>query len=149
MLSGDHDHSAGVAANRLLAADMNDIQGKTVLLVDDDPEQVSLLKLIFRREAAHIFTACDGQQGLRQFRTRQPDLVLLDLMLPDMDGWQVCREIRQISDVPVILVSGASRAQAVTRSRDCGADDFIAKPYSIDHLLARAAAVLRRAALTP
>jgi DNA-binding response OmpR family regulator len=126
---------------------MNDIQGKKILLIDDEPEQASLVKLVFSLEAAEVFTASDGRQGLHQFRTYRPDLVLLDVMLPDMDGYQVCQQIRQASDVPVIIVSGSDRVRDVNRCLECGADDFISKPYSIDVLLARVGAVLHRAAL--
>lgn len=125
---------------------MSAIKGKTILLVDDDPDLSRLVTLIFSREAAHVYTAADGREGLSQLRERQPDLVLLDLILPDMDGWQLCREIREISDVPIIMVSGANHGTNGNCQDECAADDYITKPYTIDVLLDRTDAVLGRVA---
>ena len=125
---------------------MSAITGKTILLVDDDPNLSRLVELIFSREAARVFTASDGREGLSQLREREPDLVLLDLILPDMDGWQLCREIRQISDVPIIMVSGTVQDTNGKCDDECVVDDYITKPYTIDVLLDRTGAVLRRAA---
>jgi DNA-binding response OmpR family regulator len=125
---------------------MSDIEGKKILLVDDDPDLAKLVTLIFSLQAARVYTASDGREGLSQLRERQPDLVLLDLILPDMDGWQLCREIRQISDVPIIMVSGANPETNGKCNDDCAADDYIIKPYTVDVLLDRTGAVLRRAA---
>ena len=124
---------------------MSDIRGKKILLVDDDPDLARLVKLVFSLEAARVYTASDGKEGLIQLRERQPDLVLLDLILPDMDGWQVCREMRQMSDVPIIMISGAVQKTKGKCSDECAVDDFITKPYTIDVLLDRTGAVLRRA----
>jgi DNA-binding response OmpR family regulator len=125
---------------------MSDFHGKRVLIVDDDTDLVSLLAMVFRLEAAEVFTACDGKQGLRQFQACQPDLVILDLMLPDMDGCHLCRQIRQVSKVSLIMLSAMGREQDIVRGLGSGADDYVTKPYSIDVLMARTRAVLRRRA---
>jgi DNA-binding response OmpR family regulator len=127
---------------------MSDISGKTILIVDDDPHVSRLVELIFSREAARVVTASDGKEGLSQLRERRPDLVLLDLILPDMDGWQLCRAIREISDVPIIMVSGTVLDSNGSCNDECVADDFITKPYTIDLLLDRTGAALQRSTPT-
>jgi two-component system KDP operon response regulator KdpE len=126
---------------------MSEMQGKRILIVDDDIYLLNLMTHIFGRRQAQVYTAADGVEGLRQFYAHQPDLVLLDLMMPDVDGWQVCRQIRQRSGVPIIMLSALDRDEHVVRGLDCGADDYITKPFSQKVLLARIRAALRRAAL--
>jgi two-component system KDP operon response regulator KdpE len=120
------------------------VEGKTILVVDDDTELLQLLEMVFTRADARVCSAVDGQDGLRQFYSRQPDLVLLDLMMPRMDGWQMCRRIRQLCGVPVIMLTALGRDEDVIRGLDAGADDYMSKPFDIDVLLARVRAVLRR-----
>jgi two-component system KDP operon response regulator KdpE len=124
------------------------MQGKRILIVDDDLHLLDLMTHIFGRRQARVYTAADGAEGLRQFYAHRPDLVLLDLMMPNVDGWQVCRQIRQRSGVPVIMLSALDRNEHVVRGLDCGADDYITKPFSMEVLLARIRAALRRSALT-
>ena len=116
-----------------------------VLVVDDDPETVQLIKIIFEREGAAVATAKGGREGLRKFYRVRPDLVILDLMMDDMDGWEVCRRIRDLTDVPVLILSHQDAEDDVVRGLSLGADDFVGKPVSRDVLLARARALLRRA----
>ena len=123
------------------------MQGKRILIVDDDPYLLDLMTHVFGRRQAHVYTAADGAEGLRQFYAHRPDLVLLDLMMPDVSGWQVCRQIRQRSDVPVIMLSALGRNEQVVRGLDCGADDYVTKPFNLEVLLARIRAALRRSAL--
>lgn len=120
------------------------MQGKRILIVDDDPYLLDLMTHVFGRRQAQVYTAAGGAEGLRQFYAYRPHLVLLDLMMPDVDGWQVCRQIRQRSDVPVIMLSALGRNEHVVRGLDCGADDYITKPFSLEVLLARIRAALRR-----
>jgi two-component system KDP operon response regulator KdpE len=126
----------------------NEIRGKRVLAVDDEPGILELLTNVFRRVDAQVHGAIDGKHALRQFYTHTPHLVLLDLMLPDVDGWQVCRKIRELSDVPIIMVTALSHDREIIRGLDTGADDYVLKPFSLDVLLARARALLRRGART-
>ena len=128
---------------------MSNLHGKTILIIDDELDLLQLLEAIFKRSGAHTFTAFNGQEGLRQFYACQPDLVIVDLMMPQMDGWQVCRNIRQLSDTPIIILTALDMDDAVIRGLDCGADEFVTKPISHDVLLARARATLRRAELPP
>ena len=120
------------------------MQEKTVLVIDDDPTVLDELRLVFSQEKAQIYTALNGLKGLRQFYACQPDLVILDLMMPKMDGWEVCHQIRQLSNVPIIFLSAFDQTDDIVRGLDSGADDYITKPFKTDILLARARAVLRR-----
>lgn len=123
------------------------MQPRNVLIIDDDLELLRLVKLLFSRAGSRVFTADNGLEGLRQLYAHQPDLVILDLMMPDMDGWQVCRQIRQLSDVPLIMLTALTGEAELIRGLDYGADDYVTKPFSPEVLLARARATLRRAAL--
>ena len=123
---------------------MGAMQGKRILVVDDDPELLALIAQFFSRMQARVHIAAGGEEGLRQFETHAPDLVLLDLMMPDLDGWQVCQQIRQVSDVPIIVLTALSQEEHIVRGLECGADDYVTKPFSVKILLARSQAVLRR-----
>jgi DNA-binding response OmpR family regulator len=125
---------------------MNAMQGKRVLIVEDDLELLDLLQLLFARMGAWVYTATDGQAGLQQFHAHQPDLVLLDLMMPDIDGWEVCQKIRDLCKVPIIILTALAQEADIVRGFECGADDYVTKPFDSDILLARVRAALRRAA---
>jgi two-component system KDP operon response regulator KdpE len=125
---------------------VSQLQGKRILVIDDDPGLLHLAELVFSRQEALVYTAASGQEGLRQFYTHHPDLVILDLMMPEMDGWEVCRRIREISDVPVIMLTALGRDEHIIQGLEAGADDYLPKPFNNDILLARARAVLRRMA---
>jgi two-component system KDP operon response regulator KdpE len=124
------------------------MQGQKILLIDDEPEMLQLLELIFSRAGAKVYTALCAREALRQFHACQPDLVVLDVMLPGMDGWQVCAYLRQLSNVPIIMLTALGAEQDVARGLDGGADDFVTKPFSSQVLLARARSALRRAKLS-
>jgi DNA-binding response OmpR family regulator len=115
-----------------------------ILVVDDEPAVTGLLAYNLRKANYTVLTAADGRQALEIARQAQPDLILLDLMLPD--GLEVCRELRKTSDVPIIMIT--ARAEEIDRvvGLELGADDYVSKPFSVRELLARIKAVLRRTA---
>jgi DNA-binding response OmpR family regulator len=115
-----------------------------ILVVDDEPAVRDLLVYNLRKAHYEVLTAGDGRQALQVAQTASPDLVLLDLMLPAVDGLDVCRELRKTSDVPIIMVT--ARGEEIDRvvGLELGADDYIAKPFSVREVLARVKAVLRR-----
>ena len=117
---------------------------KTVLIVEDDQNIAELLKLYLEKEGYTAAVAADGGAGVDLFRKLQPDLVLLDVMLPVMDGWGVLRTIRQDSTVPVIMVTARGELSDKVSGLKMGADDYITKPFEMKEVLARVEAVLRR-----
>ena len=121
------------------------MQDRQVLVVDDDPDTIDLISIIFEQEGAAVASATSGREGLRHFYRVRPDLVILDLLMDDMDGWEVCRRIRNLADVPVIILSHQDAEADVVRGLSIGADDYVGKPVRREVLLARARALLRRA----
>jgi DNA-binding response OmpR family regulator len=120
----------------------------TILTADDDPQ---LLRLVVRNlefEGYKVLAASNGQQALEQIEASAPDLVLLDVMMPKMEGFTVCQRVREFSSVPIIIVTARGQQQDKIRGLDLGADDYLTKPFSVDELLARVRSVLRRAQLT-
>ncbi len=115
-----------------------------LLIVDDDHNICDLLKLYFENESYKVKVAHDGIEGINAFKTYDPDLVLLDIMMPKKDGWQVCREIREISSKPVIMITAKGEVFDKVLGLELGADDFIVKPFDMKELSARIKAVLRR-----
>ena len=115
-----------------------------LLIVDDDANICDMLKLYFENEGYKVKTAGDGVEGLANFKMYDPDLVLLDIMMPKKDGWQVCREIREISPKPVIMITAKGDVFDKVLGLELGADDFIVKPFDMKELSARIKAVLRR-----
>ena len=115
-----------------------------ILVVDDDPNISDLLKMYFENEGYEVKLAADGSEGLNFFKMYEPDLVLLDIMLPKKDGWQVCREIREISSKPIIMVTAKGEVFDKVLGLELGADDFVTKPFDMKELSARVKAVLRR-----
>ena len=115
-----------------------------ILVVDDDPNLSDLLKIYFENEGYEVKTVGDGAEGINYFKMYEPDLVLLDIMLPKKDGWQVCREIREISSKPIIMVTAKGEVFDKVLGLELGADDFVVKPFDMKELSARVKAVLRR-----
>jgi DNA-binding response OmpR family regulator len=115
-----------------------------ILVVDDDPNICELLKIYFTNEGYDVKTASDGVEGFNFFKIFEPDLVLMDIMMPKKDGWQLCREIREISTKPIIMVTAKSEVFDKVLGLELGADDFVVKPFDIKELSARVKAVLRR-----
>jgi len=115
-----------------------------ILVVDDEPAVSDLLAYNLRKAHYDVLTAADGWNALQQARQTSPDLILLDLMIPEVDGLDVCRELRKTSDVPIIMIT--ARGEEIDRvvGLELGADDYITKPFSVRELMARVKAVLRR-----
>ncbi len=118
---------------------------KTILVVDDEPRYVRLIEVNLMSEGYAIVTAANGQLAVEAAAAHQPDLVLLDVMMPVMDGFTACERMREFSNVPIIMVTAKGEERDRVRGLDAGADDYIIKPFSAQELLARVRAVLRRA----
>jgi two-component system alkaline phosphatase synthesis response regulator PhoP len=118
--------------------------GKRVLVVDDDVKTVELVKLYLNRDGYRVLTAYDGIEALRLARESHPELIVLDIMLPGMDGLEVCRTLRDESDVPIIMLTAKTTDQDKLAGLDLGADDYVTKPFSPRELAARVRTVLRR-----
>jgi DNA-binding response OmpR family regulator len=115
-----------------------------ILVVDDDPAQVKMIEMTLAEAKYQPVTATNGEEGLKAFRQHQPDLVVLDVMMPGMDGWETCYRIRQISTVPIIFLTGRQTTDDKVSGFKLGADDYLVKPFLPDELLARVETVLRR-----
>ncbi len=122
------------------------LNGKSILAVDDEPDVVEVVNLCFglRWPEAEVLSARDAEGALNAVEQQRPDLVLLDIVLPGMDGFQLCQEIRRFSDVPIVMLSARDGEVDKVRGLEMGADDYITKPFSHLELLARVRAVLRR-----
>ena len=119
-----------------------------VLVVEDDNNIAELLRLYLQKDGFEVSHAADGGKAVEMAREIQPDLVLLDIMLPVMDGWQVCRELRKTMKMPIIMLTAKSEDADKLMGFECGADDYVTKPFNILELKARVRALLRRAAGT-
>jgi two-component system KDP operon response regulator KdpE len=119
-----------------------------VLVIDDDKLLTRMIEDKLTAAGYEINVSHDGQAGLRQMYVQRPDLIILDLMMPKMDGWTTCQRIREISNVPIIMLTAQDRPQDVIRGLDEGADEYVTKPFEMDVLLARVRAVLRRVELS-
>ena len=120
--------------------------GSTILIVEDDPGTLEIVAMYLRRDGHKVVTAADGLEGLRLAREAGPDLVVLDLMLPGIDGMEVCRSLRSESQVPVVMLTARVEEEDRLAGLDLGADDYVTKPFSPRELAARVRAVLRRTA---
>ena len=118
---------------------------KRILIVDDEPRYLRLLEANLRTEGYEVVTAQDGLQALEVFSAQPIDLVLLDVMMPRLDGFATCQRIREFSNVPIVILTAKGEEQDRVRGLDLGADDYLVKPFSATELLARVRAVLRRA----
>jgi len=127
----------------------NELSGKGILLIDDDLPLLKLMEYAFALAGYQVYTATDGQAGLRQFFDHRPDLVVLDIMMPGMDGWEICRKLRQLSTVPIIMLTCLKGNADIIRGLDEGADDYLFKPIEFNVFLAQVRAKLRRVALLP
>lgn len=120
---------------------------ETILIVDDEPHIIELGQLYLQNEGYQVEAAYDGQEALQKFERLQPTLIVLDLMLPEIDGWDVCRKIRAVSEVPIIMLTARTDDIDKIVGLELGADDYMTKPYNPRELVARVKAVLRR--MTP
>ena len=118
-----------------------------VLVVEDDPSLREVISLGLEGEGFRVALAGDGPSALLSFASRTPDLVLLDVMLPGLDGFAVCRELRKVSLVPIIMLTARAATADVVRGLESGADDYVIKPFEFPELVARVRSVLRRAAV--
>jgi two-component system KDP operon response regulator KdpE len=133
----------------LLGVDLDDISTldrKRVLIVDDEPDTVFLLKSIIRNAGFDVLSAFSGKDAIKKCKDMNPDIVLLDLMMPEMDGWETLRYIREMADVPVIILSAVGAKEDVVRALQVGVDDYLTKPFFNAEVIARIRAVLRRMA---
>ena len=120
------------------------MSNKSVLVVDDDVKTVELVKLYLKRDGYKVYTSYEGNEALRLARDKKPDLIVLDLMLPGVNGLQICRTIREESDVPIIMLTAMTTEDDRLTGLELGADDYVTKPFSPRELAARVRAVLRR-----
>ena len=120
----------------------------TLVVADDDPQLLRLMTHNLQLEGFDVLAASDGQQALELIENHAPDLVLLDVMMPKMDGFTVCSRVREFSAVPIIIVTARGQDQDKVRGLDLGADDYLTKPFMVEELLARVRAVLRRSELS-
>jgi|LSQX01.1.fsa_nt_gb DNA-binding response OmpR family regulator len=118
---------------------------KHVLLIEDDEHLSRAVDITLSREGFEVTTARDGDVGLRRAYEQQPDLVILDVMLPGLDGWEVCRRLKQMANTPVLMVTARATEEDVLQGFHCGADDYVRKPFSLAELVARVKALLKRA----
>ena len=115
-----------------------------ILVVDDDSNIAELLRLYLEKEGYEVFTANNGGDAVKVYKEKDPDLMLLDIMLPVLDGWQVCREIRKFSEKPIIMITAKGETFDKVLGFELGADDYIVKPFEPKEVMARVKAVLRR-----
>lgn len=121
-----------------------EFRDKKILVIDDEALMCQLIKSIFQAEGASVIVARSGVEGLKKFTENDPDLVLLDVVMPGEDGFMVCKRIREKSSVPVIFLTAMNRGEEVVNGLDSGADDYVTKPFEREVLLARTRAVMRR-----
>lgn len=120
--------------------------GKTVLVVEDDINIAELLRLYLEKDGFSVLLAADGGEGIRMAKESNPDLILLDIMLPVVDGWVVCSEVRKTSSVPIIMLTAKGETFDKINGLEMGADDYVTKPFEVKELMARIHAVMRRSA---
>ncbi len=119
----------------------------TILVIDDDELTARVISDKMIEAGYTVYVAHNGREGLRQMYAHHPELIILDLLMPEMDGWTTCRRIREVSNVPIIMLTAQDRPQDIIRGLDEGADEYVTKPFDVAVLVARVRAVLRRAAL--
>ncbi|MBA4384886.1 MAG: DNA-binding response regulator [Anaerolinea sp.] len=115
-----------------------------ILLIDDEPDNIILLKLMFQSKGFDVSGACSGKEALKKIHEVKPNLIILDIMMPEMDGWQTYQELRKLSELPVIVVSAARQTENVVKALQMGMDDYITKPFDQAEVVARVNCVLRR-----
>lgn len=120
------------------------MENKKILIVDDDENICELLRLYLQKDGFNTLVANNGEKAISLVQIEKPDLVLLDIMMPVLDGWQVCREIRKTSDVPIIMLTAKSETFDKVLGLELGADDYVTKPFDSKEVVARIKAVLRR-----
>src|SRR5919205_2180153 len=119
-------------------------EASRVLVVDDEPQITRVLRTVLSSHGYQVRTAAEGESALTNFKEWSPELVITDLYMPHMDGIELCRRIREVSSVPIIVLSVKGEERTKVDALDCGADDYVTKPFGMDELLARVRAALRR-----
>ena len=127
---------------------LNQAQRKTVMVIDDEPDTITLLKQIFIKNGFNVSGAFGGKEALRKLMDVNPSIIVLDLLMPEMDGMETLEEIHKVSNVPVIILSAVDRKEDIVRALRAGTDDFVTKPFNNDEVVARVNSVLRRAEKT-
>src|SRR4051812_11820432 len=120
------------------------VKGRRVLLIDDDVDVRAMVRRLYERNEAEVVEASTGAEGLKALYGARPDLVLLDITMPELDGWRVLNRIRELTDVPVLMLTASDRELEKVRALRAGADDYVTKPFGLQELLARSEALLRR-----
>ena len=120
------------------------MQGIKILIADDDRNIVELLRLYIEKEGFNTIIAYDGKQAIELFKKEKPDLIVLDVMMPEADGWQVCKEVRKVDETPIIMLTAKGETFDKVLGLELGADDYMVKPFDTKELIARIKAVLRR-----
>ena len=120
------------------------MKNKDILIIEDDKAIIRVLELEFKHESYEFDIAIDGKEGIEKFQNSQYDLILLDLMLPEVSGMEVCRKVRKVSNIPIIMLTARRDMTDKVIGLDLGADDYITKPFEMEELLARIRAALRR-----
>jgi two-component system KDP operon response regulator KdpE len=123
---------------------MDTVENSRVLVVDDEPQITRVLKTVLSSQGYDVRTAAEGESALANFKEWSPELVITDLYMPHMDGVELCRRIRELSSVPIIVLSVKGEERTKVEALDSGADDYVTKPFGIDELMARVRAALRR-----
>jgi two-component system KDP operon response regulator KdpE len=118
---------------------------ETILVIDDDDDLARIVQLSLDREGYQTVIATSGLEGLQEAYRCQPDLVILDIMMPGLDGWEVCRRLVEISNVPILMLTAKGTESDIVKGLQMGADDYLTKPFSVAELIARVQALLRRA----
>lgn len=139
MVSQEYSINLGVDLDEVYTSER-----RRILIVEDDSDTTALLKHILRMAGFDVMSAVDGNEALNKFSQNPPDLILLDLMMPEMDGWDVVNHIRRTSSTPIVVVSALSNKETVVKCLEEGVDDYLTKPFYIDEVVARINAVLRR-----
>jgi DNA-binding response OmpR family regulator len=116
-----------------------------ILVIDDDEGMTELLSLLLAPASSEIFTASTGTEGIALMQQHHPDIIILDLMMPEMGGWWVCKKIRELSEIPILILSAMDSPGAIAQALDSGADDYLVKPVSSGTLIAHINKHLRRA----
>lgn len=119
--------------------------GSVILIVEDDPSIREIVRKVLESQGHTVHVASDGVEGLERFYLTLPDLVILDVMMPEMDGWETLSQLRQVSDCAVIMLTVYSSPEDISKGLELGADDYLVKPFGIRELTARVNTVLRRA----
>lgn len=128
---------------------MSELRDKLILVVDDEPHLVNFMRMNLELEGARVITASNGREALDLVREDMPDVVLLDVMMPEVDGFETLKRLRQVSQVPVLFLTARDEEDDRVRGLELGADDYIAKPFSHRELISRIRAVLRRHYIAP